>query len=318
MHGVQPTIFRANSSLLRTNATSAARETVGWLLTGSEGARVNKLRTSPERQGFNPPYASEKGIRPLPAKGSEYLPGFGVKSVIGGKKVVLGSAETLKTLGMAAPSNTNLQGRAVWIGIDGDIAGAVVLRDGMREAAQGLALHDLGIQRVELATGDNEKSEACRVANLIDADGCHWGLKPEDKTAIVEDLGKKGPTVMVGDGINDALSLAAADVGVSMGCSKADLAIRSADIVVLREEAASIVTIVDTGKRLIRIIRQNYAWAIGFNTAGIALATAGVLAPWTAALLHHISSVGVVLNSARLVRPGRRKFGLEKRHGRLR
>jgi cation transport ATPase len=70
----------------------------------------------------------------------------------------------------------------------------------------------------------------------------------------------------------------------------------------MREDAASLVTVVGTGRKLIRVIRQNYAWAIGFNLAGITLATAGVLSPWLAALFHHASSVLVVANSARLVK----------------
>jgi hypothetical protein len=116
-----------------------------------------------------------------------------------------------------------------------------------------------------------------------------------------KDLSAQGPTVMVGDGVNDAISLAAADVGVSIGHTKADLAIKSSDIIVLRDDARDLLAIIKMGKKLIRVIKQNYAWAVGFNTVGIVLATAGVLSPWLAALFHHISSVTVVFNSARLV-----------------
>jgi Cu+-exporting ATPase len=260
--------------------------------------------------GFNHPianaiisHASTNGVRPLKAERSEYLPGLGIKSSVERSQVLLGSDETMNALGMTAPLDLKVKGRAVWIGIDGKIAGAIVIQDELRDYAKGLghALHELGMRRVELATGDNEVSEARRVAELIGSDGYHWGLKPEEKTAIVKDLSAQGPTVMVGDGVNDAISLAAAEVGVSIGGAKADLAIKSSDIVVLRDDATSLLGIIKMGKKLIGVIKQNYAWAIGFNTVGIALATAGVLSPWLAALFHHMSSVLVVLNSARLV-----------------
>jgi Cu+-exporting ATPase len=261
--------------------------------------------------GFNHPianaiisHASTNGVRPLKAERSEYLPGLGIKSCVEGREVVLGSEETMTALGMPAPLDLKIKGRAVWIGIDGKIAGAVVIQDELREFAKGLGrtLHELGMRRIELATGDNEASEARRVAELIGADGYHWGLKPEEKTAIVKGLSAQGPTVMVGDGVNDAVSLAAADVGISIGRAKAGLAIQSSDIVVLRDDATSLLAIIRMGRKLIGVIKQNYAWAIAFNTAGIALATAGLLTPWLAALFHHMSSVLVVLNSARLVR----------------
>ena len=143
------------------------------------------------------------------------------------------------------------------------------------------------------------------MAAVIGADTVRWGLKPEDKTEMVRRLGALGPTVMVGDGINDAPSLAAADVGISIVRGNADLAIQASDIIVLHGGAGGLPVIIGTGRKLVAVIRQNYAWAIGFNTVGIALATAGLLSPWLAALFHHLSSVLVVANSARLVRTGR-------------
>jgi heavy metal translocating P-type ATPase len=261
--------------------------------------------------GFNHPianaivsYASARGVRARKAENSEYLPGLGIKSSVRGHEVVMGSAETMTSWGMVLPPAQKEKGRRVWIGIDGGIVGAVIIQDELRSSAQGLgnALRDLGIKRIKLATGDNEGAEARRVARLIGTDECRWGLKPEDKISLVKDLSTQGPTIMVGDGVNDAASLAAADVGISMGRDKADLAIKSSDIIVMRDDATNLLTIIQTGKKLIRVIKQNYAWAIGFNAAGIALATAGLLNPWLAALFHHISSVLVVLNSARLVR----------------
>ncbi|BBO90524.1 hypothetical protein DSCOOX_37040 [Desulfosarcina ovata subsp. ovata] len=261
--------------------------------------------------GFNHPvgnailaYAAGKGIFPSTAENTEYLPGIGVKSMVQGRQVTLGSSETMIALGMDIPADIKIGGRAVWIGVDEKIAGVVVIQDVMMESAHGLAgiLRGLGAKRVVLATGDNTEAEAQRVAKLTGMDQCHWGLKPEGKVSLVKSFGGQGPTVMVGDGVNDATALAVADVGISIGGAKADLTIKSSDIVMMREDAMSLVTAVRTGRTLIRVIRQNYSWAIGFNLAGIALATTGMLSPWLAALCHHVSSVLVVANSARLVR----------------
>ena len=261
--------------------------------------------------GFNHPianaivtYAVERGVLLHDVERAEYLPGLGVKAFVQGQEVLLGSADTLAGLGLTVPADVELKGRATWIGVDGQVVGAIFIQDVLREYAPGLAedLRALGIKKVVLATGDNEESEARRVAEIIGADEYHWGSRPEDKTALVRELQAEGITVMVGDGVNDATSLAAADVGIAIGGAKADLAIESSDVIVLREDATSLLTVMEMGKRLRRVIEQNYTWAILFNLIGIGLATLGPLSPPLAALLHHVSSVFVVSNSARLIR----------------
>ncbi|MDD2633933.1 MAG: cation-translocating P-type ATPase [Bacteroidales bacterium] len=261
--------------------------------------------------GFNHPianaivsYAAKNKIQPLSAQVSEYLPGLGIRTTVNNRKVELGSTETMEQLKVSLPSTKELNGRATWIAIDGKIAGAIIIQDELREYANDLGeeLHKLGIKRVEIATGDDDEAEAKRVASLIKADGYNCGMTPDEKKARLEELKNKGFTIMVGDGVNDAVSLAAADVGISIGVTKADLAIKSSDIIVMRDDATSLITILKKGKKLLRIIKENYAWAIGFNAVGIVLATIGIIDPWLAALFHHVSSVLVVLNSSRLVR----------------
>jgi heavy metal translocating P-type ATPase len=277
---------------------------------GRPKSELLRLAASVE-SGFNHPvasavlaYAAENDVSPLTARETEYLPGIGVKAIAEGREVMLGSSESLAAQGMTPPADVSVDGRAVWIAVDGEIVGAVVIQDVLTDSARGLAdvLRNLGAKSVVMATGDSDEAEARRVARRIGADRCQWGLTPEDKVGLVRELTRQGTTVMVGDGVNDALSLSQADVGISIGSAKADLAIKSSDIVVMREDASSLVAVVRSGRQLIRVIRQNYAWAIGFNLAGIALATAGVLSPWLAALFHHASSVLVVANSARLVK----------------
>jgi heavy metal translocating P-type ATPase len=261
--------------------------------------------------GFNHPianaivsYAAERDVHPVAVNDADYLPGQGVRAVVQGHQVFLGAADAISEAGLVLPEVAGLKGRTTWVVVDGQVAGAISIQDVLREYAHGLAndLHRQGIHRVVLATGDTEETEARRVAAIIGADEYHWRCKPEDKTALIQALKAQGTTVMVGDGINDATSLAAADVGIAIGATKADLAIQSSDVIVQREDATSLLTVLGMGKKLRRVITQNYVWAMGFNTVGILLATLGLLNPPLAAILHHISSVFVVGNSARLIR----------------
>jgi Cu+-exporting ATPase len=117
--------------------------------------------------GFNHPianaivsYAMDRDVQPLQAKDSEYLPGLGVKSSVRGRQVVLGSNETMKTLGLSVPAETRFEGTATWIGIDGEIAGVIIVQDELRDYVTGLGseLHELGMKKIVLATGDNEEA----------------------------------------------------------------------------------------------------------------------------------------------------------------
>lgn len=256
--------------------------------------------------GFNHPiasaivaHASENKVDLLKTQGSEYLAGMGIKSTVNNQKVIIGSRETMTDNNIQVPDHAAFQGRPVFVGVDNRLAGVIDIQDSLMESAGNLGsrLRKLGIKKVVLATGDNEEAEAKRVARIINTDACYFGLKPEDKKNLVNELKAEGFTVMVGDGVNDAASLADADLGISIGRTKADLAVKSSGIIVMQDNAESIIIILEKGRKLIRIIKENYAWAIGFNTIGILLATAGILNPWLAALFHHISSVIVVLNS---------------------
>jgi heavy metal translocating P-type ATPase len=261
--------------------------------------------------GFNHPianaivaYAVEHNIQPLPVTDAAYLPGQGVKATVQGQEVFLGGAETVQATGVTLPEEVALEGRGAWIIVDGEAAGVIAIQDVLREYAHNLAadLRQEGVRQVVLATGDTEEGEASRVAGIIGADEYRWHCTPVDKTDLVQELKRHGITLMVGDGINDAAALAAADVGIALGGAKADLAIQSSDVIVQREDAASLLTVLRIGKKLRRVITQNYVWALGFNLTGIVLATLGLLSPPLAAVLHHISSVFVVFNAARLSR----------------
>jgi Cu+-exporting ATPase len=162
-------------------------------------------------------------------------------------------------------------------------------------------IHSFGIEKVILATGDNEEQEAKRVAEYINADEYYFNNTPEDKTALVKKYQASGKVAMVGDGVNDTPALAAANVGIATGGHKnVNLAITSSDIVILGHDTKNLIKVLQRSQKMGGIIQQNYAWAIVFNIVGLALATLGFLNPIFAAFLHHISSVFVVTNAGRL------------------
>lgn len=248
-------------------------------------------------------FAKAQGVsRFLPVEQAEDLPGRGIKARVGQQDIFMGSAETLSLQDIELPA-IDYTGRAIWLAVGSEVKGAIVIRDIMLSEMQGLAdtIRACGIEKVILATGDNEEQEAKRVADFIHADEYYFNCKPEDKTALVKKFQAQGKVAMVGDGVNDAPSLAAANVGIAIGGhNNVNLAIISSDVVILGHDAQDLVTILRLSHKMGGIIQQNYLWAVGFNSIGLALATFGLLNPIVAALLHHVSSVFVVVNAGRL------------------
>ncbi len=248
-------------------------------------------------------YAKTQGVIHFrPVEQAEDLPGRGIKAIIENKHLLIGSAETLLNQEIELP-DVDYTGRAIWVAVDGDVKGIIVIRDIMLAEMKNLTdtIHSFGIEKVILATGDNEKQEAKRVAEYINADEYYFNNTPKDKTALVKQYQASGKVAMVGDGVNDAPALAAANVGIAIGGHKnVNLAITSSDIVILGHDAKDLIKVLQLSQKMGGIIQQNYAWAIVFNIVGLALATFGFLNPIFAAFLHHISSVFVVTNAGRL------------------
>ncbi|AFM22421.1 heavy metal translocating P-type ATPase [Acetomicrobium mobile DSM 13181] len=183
---------------------------------------------------------------------------------------------------------------------DGFIVGYIAIFDPIREDSFEAVkcLKDMGIE-VVLVTGDNEIT-AKTVAKALGIDEVHWGVRPEDKMIIVRDYQATGRKVMMtGDGMNDAAALKAADVGVAMG-SGTDLAIDSADVVILQGGAAKVVSLIEISKETFRVIRQNLKWAFGYNVVAIPLAMSGLLHPIIAEGAMALSSISVIINSLRI------------------
>ena len=183
---------------------------------------------------------------------------------------------------------------------DGFIVGYIAIFDPIREDSFEAVkcLKDMGIE-VVLVTGDNEIT-AKTVAKALGIDEVHWGVRPEDKMSIVRDYQATGKKVMMtGDGMNDAAALKAADVGVAMG-SGTDLAIDSADVVILQGGAAKVVSLIEISKETFGVIRQNLKWAFGYNVVAIPLAMSGLLHPIIAEGAMALSSISVIINSLRI------------------
>ncbi|RSN54288.1 cadmium-translocating P-type ATPase [Amycolatopsis sp. WAC 04182] len=242
-----------------------------------------------------------------PVEGFGALPGLGAKGEVEGHEVLVGNARLFVDRGIAVPDDfTSVDGTtAILVAVDGRVAGQLAIRDVVKPSARAAvaALHALGLRTV-LLTGDNEAA-ARVVADEIGVSDVRAGVLPAEKAAVIEELRAGGARVaMVGDGINDGPALATADLGMAMARGS-DIAVRSADMVLVREDLRVVPDAIRLADRTLRIIRGNLAWAFGYNVAAIPLAALGLLNPLIAGAAMSLSSVLVVSNSLRLKDFGR-------------
>jgi Cd2+/Zn2+-exporting ATPase len=247
---------------------------------------------------------------PLPPAGeSRAIPGKGVAGSVGGQKIFLGSPQaagemvSLSEEHKALIAYLNEQGQTVSVLIAGDaIAGFIAMRDEPRpDARAGLeALRAAGIRTLML-TGDNART-AQAVGQSLGIE-VRAELLPEDKLNIINELKSRGEkTGKVGDGINDAPALAAADVGIAMG-GGTDVALETADAAVLHGRVGDVASMVDLSRRTMRNIRQNITIALGLKAVFLATTVAGVTGLWPAILADTGATVLVTANALRLLRP---------------
>ncbi|MDI6863804.1 MAG: heavy metal translocating P-type ATPase [Pseudothermotoga sp.] len=229
-------------------------------------------------------------------QGFEEIVGEGVKAIVRGKEYFIGRPSDYSHY-----EEQLEQGRTiVEVRLDGEICGFLALEDKLREDAKEAVekLKKMSIETIIL-TGDNERV-ARAVARKLGIDKLHAQLKPQEKLELVrryQSFGKK--VMMVGDGMNDAAALKAADIGVAMG-SGTDIAMESADIVVVKGGIFKVVEAIEISKRTLKKIKQNLFWAFFYNVVAIPLAMAGLVHPLVAELAMLMSSISVVLNSLRM------------------
>lgn len=256
------------------------------------------------------------GLKLLPISNFESITGYGIKAHIDSYEVLIGNLSLLEEYNIplndaksTADKLSNEGKTPIFIAINNELSGIIAAADVVKSGSKAAIekLKDMGI-KVIMITGDN-KLTAEAIAKKVGITNVLSQVLPQDKSKEIEKLKQKGEKVaMVGDGINDAPALACADIGIAIG-SGTDVAIESADIVLMHSDLMDVPTAIQLSKSTIKNIKQNLFWAFAYNTAGIPIA-AGVLYlfggpllnPMLAAAAMSLSSVSVLLNALRLKR----------------
>ena len=277
-----------------------------------DSAEIIKLIASLEQDSNHPiaqsilQFAKEKNIELYPLSNSKTLDGKGVSGTLNGKEYQLVNEKAARSLVSHFPEIDALNYTSSYLVAGNELLGYVAVGDEIKKNAAALIkqIKDLNITPVML-TGDNEKV-AQSIAQKLKISEVHSGLMPADKQKIVAQLQEKGNKVMmVGDGINDAPSLAKADIGVAIGAGT-DVAVDSADVVLVNSEPLDIISFLNLAQHTQRKTIENLWWGAGYNIIALPLA-AGILAPWgillspaVGAILMSLSTVIVAINAETL------------------
>jgi Cu2+-exporting ATPase len=289
---------------------------------GVDRDEMLRLASAVERESEHPlaeaivRYADARDLPTARAERFENVPGHGAVAEVEARRVVVGNRRLLEREGIdlgrlsTVRDDLTADGRtAVLVAFDGKPAGVLGVADAPRETAAPAvaALHDLGVEVVML-TGDN-RATAERIARSLGIDTVIAEVLPADKAAKIAELQSTGRSVaMVGDGVNDAPALAQADLGIAIGAGT-DVAIETADVVLMRSDPLDVPTALRIGRGTLRKMRQNLGWAVGYNSIALPIA-AGVfepafglvLRPEIAALSMSGSSLIVAVNALALKR----------------
>jgi manganese/zinc-transporting P-type ATPase C len=254
----------------------------------------------------------ERRITIPPHEECEVLVGLGMRIWADGRTLLLGSPSLLRGEDVAVSQEAadwveKLRRQAetpLLLAVDGTLVGLISLRDEIRTEAPDVLkqLRTNGIRRIVMLTGDHPEI-ARVVAGELGIEEWRAEVLPEDKLEVVRKLQDEGYIVgMVGDGINDAPALAAANIGIAMGLAGTDVAVETADVALANDDLRRLLDVGDLGTRAVEVIRENYGMSIAVNALGLLIGAGGALSPVLAAILHNASSVAVVANSSRLIR----------------
>jgi Cd2+/Zn2+-exporting ATPase len=273
------------------------------------GAAVNRHSEHPLGRAIARE-AEQRGVTAPSVLAFRVLPGLGAMAELDGREVLVGSRRLMGERGvhldgfMASLDSAQASGATpTLVAYDGRPVGVIALADVPREAARDVVdlMRTAGVRHVEMLTGDGAGA-AGRIGSVVGVSAVRAELLPADKVAAVRDLQRDWRTVaMVGDGINDAPALAAADVGIVMGAAGSDAALEIADVALMGDELAKLPYALRLGRAAMRTIQVNIAIALVVKLAFLVLAVAGVTSLWLAILADTGTSLLVIANGLRLL-----------------
>lgn len=258
--------------------------------------------------------AQQRGFELVAPAHVEEGRGQGIEGRVDGRSVAVGSSAWLSERGyagaddaVAALDTTGNLGKAkILVGVDGHLAGAIVMGDVLREDARELVerLRSVGVKHIAVVTGDRVAA-AEEVGRQLGVDRVYAEQSPEGKLDVVRTLREQralAPVVMVGDGVNDAPALALADVGIAMGAAGATVASETADAVIMHDRIDAVVDAIRIGRRSLAIARQSMIAGIALSLVAMALAAVGLITPVVGAFLQEVIDVAVIVNALRALR----------------
>ena len=280
-------------------------------LAGHSQDEVLALAASVERDSEHPlaeavrQAAAERMLAHSEAEYFEAIPGLGVRAEVNGSTIAVGNARMMAS---SAPVHITpaleRQGKTLLLVEQaGEMIGVLAAADTIRPEVPAAIerLRVLGISKIELLTGDNERTAEAQAKALHITYRAQ--LLPEDKIRIVKEYQAQGHTVvMIGDGVNDAPALAQADVGIAMGVMGSDVALEAAHVALMREDWNLVPDVFTIARRTMRVVKMNLSFTILYNLVGLTLAALGLLPPILAAAAQSLPDLGILANSSRLLR----------------